>query len=118
MDQQELERRLAQLASGGDTSKLKHSPTVSRKRVKNPLAAVNGGSDAEAVVEIDVVVQGWEDPTTGARVEAYQMPDGSYVIEKDTPGTKAAAASDTAPPGGKAYIDEPGPMGRRLGWNP
>ena len=115
MTQEELERRLGQLVAGGDTGKLRYSPTVTRKRIKNPSASANGGSDADALADIEVVVQGWEDPDTGARLEAYQGPDGAWVIEKDVPGTKTpapatgtrstAAAADPNTPQGRAELE-------------
>jgi hypothetical protein len=61
----------------------------------------------------------------GTFVEAQTAPNGAdYQVIAYQPSQKfqtehrAGASDPAAPPGGKPYIDEEGPNGRRLGWNP
>lgn len=54
--------------------------------------------------------------TVDGRVKQWNPQTNTYDIDLGPAGT--ASQRDTAPPGGKAWIDEEGPNGRRLGWNP
>lgn len=59
-------------------------------------------------------------PTTGKPTQISEYPDPSAPggVRREYDDTQVPASASTAPPGGKAYIDEEGPTGRRLGWNP
>src|SRR5687768_534882 len=108
MDQAAIDQRLAAL--GG--SDLVHTPIYQRKRVKNPDHPRNGGTNAEAQEEIDVVVQRWTNERTGHVLEAYQKPDGAWEIEKDDPkGTTPKPAGDTRST--SAAADPNTPAGRK-----
>lgn len=117
MTQDEIDARLA--AIGG--SKLVHTPIAARKTVK--VTRKNSLGDPEEK-DAEVTVQRWTNEATGHVLEAFQKDDGSWEIVKDDPrGSTPARAgrAETAPPGGKPFIDdgpEAGAAGRRWGWNP
>lgn len=58
----------------------------------------------------------------GSYVEARRAPNGDYQVVDYHPSATfmqtTRAGTSGGPPGGKPYIDEEGPNGRRLGWDP
>lgn len=121
MRQDEVEAWIA--ANGGPGAVQYNS---SKERIKNPARTMtradgsdNPNYDPTAPEWIDVSQESWTNTKSGAVLKASRRPDGAYdVIENKQADPNKPAASNDGPPGGKPFIDEDGPSGRRMGWNP
>lgn len=127
MNQQEVEQWIA--ANGGP-GRVQYKRST--QRLKNPARMMtladgsdNPSYDPTAPEWIDVSEEKWvavdaEGKPTGAELHARRRPDGTFDVlnQANANPSRPTAGGETGPPGGKPYIDEEGPNGRRLGWNP
>lgn len=112
MSQSEVDAWIA--AHGGRD--LQHG--VEQKQVKNPSYNPDKGPTPSNQEYMTVEVETWKNSKTGAMFSAKHMPDGSWDRYDSVDADPNKPAGNDGPPGGKPYIDEEGPNGRRLGWNP
>lgn len=117
MDQAALDAKLAQLQQQYP------GLTFMGQSMKDKTVRRTNAFGDEVTETVRTPVVEWVDPKTGYTLTAEVEPGGgSYTITNDRLIRenigKPGDAGDAAPPGGKPYIDEDGPNGRRLGWNP
>ena len=121
MTQEELERRLAEIAPGNNPGRLVFTRSTGKRKVTRP----NQYGIPEEVEE-SIPVLTWTDPGTGQTLRVVANPGGNYEIDFDgidpknvgEPATKPGAQDQntkyvTSPTDGKVYsvVSEPGPNG-------
>lgn len=117
--QDQAAARLAEIGQsiGGQ---LRYVPQRKIRRVPNPAADPNNPNyvfGSPPTIDTEYTVETWYDPRTNTPIFAGErQADGSFNVTLDA--TPRQSAARTGPPGGKPYIDEEGPNGHRLGWNP
>ena len=112
MNHAELDAYIAAQAPGGDVNNWEFNRGTKTKEIQS----------AAGTRTVQVPFVQWIDRKTGRTLEYEVQPGGGSYTEVfngvKPENKKDMQSTNDGPPGGKPYIDEEGPNGRRLGWNP